>query len=146
MGFSITFYNYSGDKNKINKQLSSGTAFSCMPYDSVDIMNPSVILDYNSALESVNYAEFDSKYYFIDSIERMTGGKMMIRLHVDVLKTYAAQILALPAIADRTESESAQNAYLPDMLTRKYAYTRNISALGGSFSYNGDNMILVTVG
>lgn len=148
---TVTLYNYTGDNRTLSKVLSGGTAFvDCVARDSFDFRNP--IFNLQGAISpSYNYmtvADGGKTWYYFARINNTRDDLSTIIGTPDVLKQYDAQIRALPGIAARTENENNQNAYLPDGVTRKYAYTKNISAMGtnGSFTFAGDNMILVTVG
>lgn len=112
MAFTVDFYNNGEDPRKINKSLGTFIATaSCSPTGSVSSMKPVLICDYNGNLEGANYCTFGGKNYFIRNIEKETGGKIIIQCEVDVLATYASQIVDLPAIAKRSGTTDDFNVF-----------------------------------
>jgi len=62
----------------------------------------------NLDLSRYTYAAFANKYYFVEKIECLDGKRFQITLHIDVLMTYYAMILA----STGTVTESENNKYL----------------------------------
>ena len=78
------------------------------------IINPVLILQYNEQLFSSNYVYIPawSRYYFIDDIRVLTGGRVEVSLSVDVLESFKDSILELNVILSDTE-QTGLNNYLP---------------------------------
>lgn len=90
---SINGYFYKYDTNTISDIIFIFEVYS----------NPS-----NLDLSSYTYASFANKYYFVEKIECLDGKRMKVTLHIDVLMTYSAMILA----STGTVTESENNKYL----------------------------------
>lgn len=110
----VTLYKISDAPNKIRKTL--GTAVLSLEgtlKENCSIMDP-VIMVYNSGFINANYAYIQAfgRYYHINDIVSVKNDLWEIRLHVDVLFTYAAGILAAPCIV--AKSSSNFNLYLND--------------------------------
>ena len=104
------------DTRKINKTVNQVTELlpCAVTEDSNSILNPRLLLKWNESYIGANYAyipEFQ-RYYFIDDISLNTGGNCVVSLSVDVLYTYAAQIMQLKVTAAR--SSNKYNRYLND--------------------------------
>ena len=91
------------DPRKLTKTITwitngQGTTqdFSCVPTADCDIINPTIVLAYDSNIVDKNYAEISDwgRKYFINDIQMLTGGRMMLVLSVDVLSTYDTSIRA----------------------------------------------------
>ena len=108
----ITFYRYNGDRNVINKNLTDGLTSSGEMFNTVNVLNPTVIL--RGSDFDYNYCHIPDlkRYYFIDNVT-VTSGKITLELVADPLKTYESEILSATATA--TESDT------PD----KYVSTRD---------------------
>lgn len=112
----IQLLSISDDTRKINKTVNQITALlpCAVTEDSNSILNPKMLLKWNSDYIGANYAyipEFQ-RYYFIDDISLNTGGNCVVSLSVDVLYTYSAQILQMTVTAAR--SSNKYNRYLND--------------------------------
>ena len=120
----VTFYKTTSPKNALNKTLTDVTTKACTLKMSKDICNPSFIVGYDSSLLSRSYAYISDwgRYYFIESIEVTPGQEMLIKLHVDVLTTYATEIKACKARI--TRSQSNFDKYIPDSMIINKAQTK----------------------
>mgnify|MGYP001099171439 CR=1 FL=1 len=69
------------------------------------IINPVLILQYNEQLFASNYVYIPawSRYYFIDDVRVLTGGRVEVSLSVDVLESFKDSILELDVILSDTE-------------------------------------------
>lgn len=96
---TIKLYKYYGDNRKINKSLELiKTISSATVVESMDIIDPVIILELDSTFDSVisfNYIYIQDlkRYYYVNNIEIMNNGFLKIQCHVDVLKTYSKDIL-----------------------------------------------------
>lgn len=145
---TVNWYVSTDNPKKINKSLGEPIATSpdIMPFEAVDLDSPKIILAYNSSLLNVNYAELDGRYYFVDEPILDTGNRMIFTMHPDLLMTYQSGILALPAIADRTQVANNQfSSYLVDTEQRVYTFKTICTRLMHTFQY-GSDYILITAG
>ena len=90
----ILFYNNSQDKATINKTLNGATSLSGLFIQPFNIINPVIVIRSNTPV-TFNYCFVPSlnRYYFVESITVQTANTYQISLSVDVLQTYAQEIL-----------------------------------------------------
>lgn len=114
---NLTLYYNSSERKVIGKSLQSvGTVTGILKGDA-SIMNPVFILESNNSyLSGVNYLYWQEggRYYYIDDIQMLTGGRMAFYCSVDVLQTFRNEIKAQTAIIDKQESPMQTNLYLND--------------------------------
>lgn len=98
------------DRKKINKTPGNvGGAFSCTLKENTSLLKPTMIVSKAALAEnwaSANYAyipDFAGRYYFIDDVEALTGGRLAFHLSVDVLKSYAATLMGTAFMIARSE-------------------------------------------
>ena len=114
MSLQIQIGTTSEDPRCLTKNPTLGNSISCDVYEGCSVLNPRLILEYSSDYTSFNYLKIPSwnRYYFIDGIDLMPGGKAIIRAHCDVLYTYSSSIKNLEANIVR--QENLQEYKLPD--------------------------------
>lgn len=144
---NLTLYYNSSERKVIGKSLQNlGNVAGILKGDA-SITSPVFILQSNNNyLSGVNYLYWQEtgRYYYIDDIELMTGGRMVFYCSVDVLQSFATQIKAQTAIIDKQESEN--NMYFNDGSFRKDSrefYT--VRSFPNGFNDNGE-YILITAG
>lgn len=134
---TVTFYQLSINPIVLNKSLGTGTDKSCVVKDNLDVLNPTFELDFDASILSKNYMYVSDlgRYYFITSIE-IINHVIIVRGHVDVLKTYNSQIRSGKCTATRSNKK---NLTIPDTMvislpTEKIQY-RKVSGeiTGGTY-------------
>ena len=114
---NLTLYYNSSERKVIGKSLQNlGNVAGILKGDA-SITSPVFILQSNNNyLSGVNYLYWQEtgRYYYIDDIELMTGGRMVFYCSVDVLESFKTQIKAQTAIVDKQESINETNLYLND--------------------------------
>lgn len=77
------------------------------------IINPVLILKYNEKIFESNYIYIPTwkRFYFIDDVRVMTGGRIEVSLSVDPLESFKDDILELYVILGDTEATGV-NKYL----------------------------------
>ena len=143
---NITLYNYAGDPKKISKSLSGGTVLTGALREPSNIINPSILIELNN-VDNINYAYIPAfqRYYFVTEKESVRTGLFRITMHVDVLNSYASEILGLRAVAERTEETAKQSPYIADKEQRTFAYRQVQTAYMGDLS-SSSLYVLVTAG
>lgn len=147
---TITMYNYSGENNVVSKDLGTGVPISATFRGDTDVLNPEFLIESGTPV-SYNYCyipEFN-RYYFITGVTAVRVGVYRVSCHVDVLKTYDADIRNLPAISARSAKPECQNAYLIDDMVKPYAPQTICTRLLDSnpFTYGAEpRYILITAG
>lgn len=114
MSFAIKIGNTSDPRNKVNKTFNSVFELEGTLKDSCDILNPTIQLRidpdislYIPELTSCNYMfihNFSNRYYYITDFKTLRNGLAEITGHVDVLKTYASEILSNTGLILRSQS------------------------------------------
>lgn len=104
----------SDDRKKINKHPANlGSALSCYLKEDTSIIKPTMIVSKDTLGEnwaSANYAyipDFGGRYYYIDDIEALTGSRLAFHMTVDVLKTYADQLMGTSFLVARSETNGS---------------------------------------
>lgn len=126
----VTFYNYAGANNVINKSLGAGTNIECNMQVATDQLQPHVRVTFNDTdvfnAFTYNYCIVSlgekSYPYFIDvnSIKNIGKGVWDVPMTLDLLELYKTDILDSTAIIER--SSSTYNMYLRDNLYQAYGY------------------------
>lgn len=142
---TITFYNYDGHPNTINKVLADPHEFSGSLRQTFDVLRPQLSISAPHR-PTYNYCYIPSlgRYYFVNEITYVGNKKYDLSLQVDVLKTYESEIMN--ATATVTESDTPQ----PYVSTRQSVYDRrpNFEQLDfpttGLFNDTG-SIVMVTI-
>ena len=106
MSFSISLQNNSSPINKIGKAISTITTVSGDLKNESDVIRPEILIECDSSILSANYMTIDTLHrkYFIEEIQSVRNNLWLVQAHVDVLDTYASQILANSAVVLRQEN------------------------------------------
>lgn len=155
---TLTFYKQAATPNRVDKSAyltEQGKIDNVVLLDTRDIITPVFILSTNPMVYNANYVfcDFTQRYYYIDNVDLMAGGRIAIHCRVDVLHTYRAEILGSVAWVDRSDrTTDATDDY--DMLHNDYPFRQDYMILGKStadsiFALNpssdsGINMVLLT--
>ena len=97
------------DRKKINKSPAVIGTAACTLKENTSLFNPTMIVSKNSLdyrWAKANYAyigDFGGRYYFIDNIEALTGGRLAFHMTVDVLKTYSGALMGTAFMIARSE-------------------------------------------
>lgn len=131
-------------------------AYKCDAYSPCDILNPTIILKYDSSILSHNYAEipiFGNRKYFIKDKSVEPGKLMYLTLAVDALETYAEGIKKSPGIITRASylnhpTDVVDNQY--PILTDKRilmnaVFTDSRGAMVSHFDSNRSSCILTVI-
>lgn len=118
---TISFYASSDDPKKLDKAM--GTAIASPNVintdDTISLLNPSFLVVSNNAYFTathVHCSALGNRYYFINNITLLTGGKMMVSCSIDVLKTYAAKIKQSQCIVTRSAKYDYPTLYIDTQL------------------------------
>lgn len=115
--FYVNLYSCTADPRERDKSSSLTTIGSVpiSPTAILDIMQPTIIIDYSPGLISANYAYIPDfgKYYFLDPPKIQTGKRIIYTAKVDVLMTLSSQLLDVEATVIRSESIGAPTP-IPD--------------------------------
>ena len=131
-------------------------AYKCDAYSPCDILNPTIILKYDSGILSYNYAEiptFGNRKYFIKDKSVEPGKLMYLTLAVDPLETYAEGIKKSPGIITRASylehpTDVIDNQYpiLTDKrILRNIVFTNSGGGMVSHFDANSSSCILTVI-
>lgn len=148
---TISFYASSDDPKKLDKTM--GTAIASPNVintdDTISLLNPSFLVVSNSAYFTATHvycSALGGRYYFINNITLLTGGKMMVSCSIDVLKTYAAQIKQSQCIVTRSAKYDYPTLYIDSQLPvapNKIVLDGDIFS-GAMFNTNATQSFLLT--
>ena len=137
--------------NSIDKKIDSESLFeNCKLLETTNVINPSVIIGGFTKMEDVsgyNYcyiAQF-KRFYFISEIKNLTGGRVQIDMHVDVLKTYKASILDSQQLIIAENDKGKMYLSNREWVTDERTYTRCYNFDGNHFGTENDSFVLVCV-
>lgn len=107
----VKFLKNKSEYNTINKDTELIVEKTIALKSECDIVNPYLILKFDDNLSLSNYAYIPQfkRYYFITSIEILTKNLVGISMHVDVLESFKADVLA--GTVHITESSNNDNYY-----------------------------------
>lgn len=114
---TVTFYKVTDDPKKIDKDTSvtigQTAAHTLDPTAMVDLLNPTIVIDYDSQFLNANYCYIDTfdRYYWC-SFGVNTAGRTLVECKIDYLKSFAESIKACEATIVRAELSSP--TYVPD--------------------------------
>lgn len=144
---NLTLYYNASERKVIGKSLRTlGTVKGVLKGDA-SITSPTFVVEANSSyFNGVNYLYWEetNRYYYIDDIQALTGGRMLFVCSVDVLESFKTQIKQQTAILDKQQTLS--NMYYNDGSFKKDTrefYT--IKSFSNGFNDNGE-YILITAG
>lgn len=72
------------------------------PFERLDDLTGTLILEYDPEIEACNYAEFEGMKYFITGKARDIGSRLVLTLKLDALSTYWEKIMKCEAIVRTT--------------------------------------------
>lgn len=91
----VIFYSCATPPNYIYKVLENGVTVQCKMHDDCELRDPEILVSNAIDVLKYNYAHIPeiARFYFIESFERVAKGVIKVKLHIDVLRTYAKNIL-----------------------------------------------------
>ena len=142
MAFTIQLYHNNSEPERIGKSLSATQSFTGSLKDQTSIINPSILVK-SAGVPQGNYARIDAfgRYYFITDIVSVRNELWEIKMHVDVLQTYASQIKAGEEMVSRQELN--YNNYIQDnQAPLSSDVKQNIHKFGKAFD-TGSYMLVI---
>ena len=117
---SIVLQRNNSENNKIDKNITNLYTLNGVLRSDCSIIDPIIVFDTSSIqnfdVRTINYCTISAfgRSYYIRNIESVRTNLWRIQCHVDVLKSFSAQIKANKAIVKRAESGNAYNLYIND--------------------------------
>ena len=123
MAFEIQCFWNKSDNNVVNKQLTPVINLTGTLRNESEVVNPTILMEIDDP-NKFNYLYIAAfkRYYYITDRNSVRNGLVEVSAHCDVLMTYKAQFLALPAVISRNTHD--YNVYLPDDQFSAMAYER----------------------
>lgn len=111
---TVELYKNLSENEVIGKSKTLVYSTECEIKAESSVINPILILRYNEQIFGTNYVYIPAwgRYYFIDDISVMPGGRVEVAMAVDVLESFKDSILELNVILSDTEQTGVNN-YLP---------------------------------
>lgn len=141
----LTLYQYTGQKNVVNKSLPVGIDCLGVLRSATDVINPTIIIRVKTLVKA-NYAylpEF-GRYYFVDNIRYIPGDKAEINLSVDVLKSYENEIMSATATVRETDNPDKYASNRETVYNRKPKFEKVEFPNKNLFDETG-SIIMVTI-
>lgn len=121
----VYFYNYTGERNRLDKTLEGETKISLNFNDEFDKIYPKIKITSSEPFK-FNYCYFPNldRYYFIDKVVERRNGYFELSLTLDVLMTFKDAILNLyGTVTQRTQFNFMSGSDIPvDVRTRIDSY------------------------
>ena len=143
----VEIYKNLSENSVIGKNKTLVYETECEIKGESSIINPVLSLQYNEQVFASNYVYIPAwgRYYFIDDVRVMTGGRVEVSLSVDVLESFKVPILELNVILSDTE-QTGLNNYLPsESFVVNCKHKTDIINFSNGLSDNGE-FILITAG
>ena len=149
---NITLYKTKSANNVINKKLVSekNLGNSCLLVDNTSVTSPTVIVGGIKSLDTItdyNYAYIPQchRYYYINDIIALSGGRVKLVLTVDVLKSYASDILNSTQLVIRQKNQGKMYLANADWTLDGRTYLRSQYFNENHFDTQNDTFVLITV-
>ena len=131
----LTFYKQSATPGRVDKTnflTPVGTVQGVRLNENTDLMNPTFVLKTNPVVYNANYLYADTmgRYYYINRVTAMSGGRMSIDCKIDVLHTYRAEILGSSAWVDVASATDETTPPAYDMLHNDFPFRQDYDVLG----------------
>ena len=148
---NVILYNNKSDKRNLNKNLSEIKTVSATAKGEINIISPTLILDYFSTDFNYCYISDFNRYYFVNSITLLSGHRLQLDLSIDVLMTYKEEIKNLRVNVLRYENieptflTDSRIPLFSDTTQKVIEFPENIFNLE-SPSENSKNFLLTVAG
>ena len=135
----LTFYKQSATPDRVDKTnflTPVGTVQGVRLNENTDLMGPAFILKTNPVVYNANYLYADTmgRYYYIDRVTALSGGRISIDCKIDVLHTYRAEILGSSAWVDVATATDDATPPAYDMLHNDFPFRQDYDVLGVNLS------------
>ena len=109
---NIQLCSNTSEKNKINKNITSGIILSGSLRNESNVVNPSITINIdNPTVYNYAYIPEFNRYYFITNYISLRTGMWQINLKSDVLMSFKDSILSSEVLINKTET-TGKNNYL----------------------------------
>ena len=139
----LKFYKQAATSNRVDKSdylTVVGTLSNVVLKDDTNLMSPTFILKTSEVVYNSNYVycSFTHRYYYINNIDALSGGRLAIHCSIDVLYTYKDEILNSSAWIERSDTTTDMSDDY-DMLHNDYPFRQDYETRGIDFA-EGDGV------
>ena len=152
LDMNITLYKTKSANNVVNKKLVSekNLGNSCIFADDTSVTSPTVIIGGITSLDTIsdyNYAYIAQchRYYYINDIIALSGGRVKLLLSVDVLMSYKQDILNSTQLVTRQKNKGKMYLADAEWTVDGRTYLRSQYFNENHFSPQNDSFVLITV-
>ena len=148
---TVTLYKNTSDKRNLNKTIVTIKSVSATAKGEINMISPTLILEYFSTDFNYCYISDFNRYYFVNSITLLTGQRIQINLSVDVLMSYKDKIKNLTVNVLRYENieptflTDSRIPLFSDTLQKVIEFPENIFNLENP-GENSKNFLLTVAG
>ena len=118
---TVILYKNTSDKRNLTKVISEIKSVSATAKGEINIISPTLILEYFSTDFNYCYISDFNRYYFVNSITLLSAHRVQINLTVDVLMSYKEEIKNLTVNVLRYEK--SEPTFLTDNRIPLYSDT-----------------------
>lgn len=139
----LNLYNYNGKPNVINKTLQNEIILNGLFYNNFDIYTPEITIRQPININVFNYAFlplFNRFYFVVDTIIE-NNTKTVLKLKLDVLKTYAPELLT--ATGTVTQKENANN-FISDK-RKIYDIRPKFDKIPFNYTFEKGDIVMITL-
>ena len=133
----LTFYKQAATPNRVDKSdylTVVGTLSNVVLKNDTNLMSPTFILKTSEVVYNSNYVycSFTHRYYYINNIDALSGGRLAIHCSIDVLYTYKDEILNSSAWIERSDTTTDMSDDY-EMLHNDYPFRQDYETRGIDF-------------
>lgn len=143
MAITLQLLQTSSDNRALHKRWNGLKAVTCTVKEPCELSNPVFVLAFDNLAFNSNYCYCENfgRYYYINERVLISGSRIELRCHVDVLQTYADTISGLTVTVTRQENVGIN--HIPDSLLPldPIKQTRCIDLGGNIFNLTGANSL-----
>ncbi len=134
----LRFFKQAATPNRVDKSgylTEMGSIDNVIIKEPRNMARPTFILATNPLVYNSNYlyCSFTSRYYYIDRVDVLTGGRIAINCNIDAMYTYRNEILNSSGWVVRSDSTN-DNSDNYDMLHNDYPFRVDCDTLGIDFT------------
>ena len=152
LNMNITLFKTKSANNVINKKLVSekNLGNNCILADNTSVTSPVVIIGGIKSLDTIsdyNYAYIPQchRYYYINDIIALSGGRVKLILSVDVLMSFKTDILNSTQLVTRQKNKGKMYLANADWTVDGRTYLRSQYFSENHFAPQNDSFVLITV-
>ena len=139
----LNLFNYNGKPNVINKTLQNEIILNGLFYNNFDIYTPEIAIRQPININVFNYAFLPifNRFYFVVDTFIESNTKTVLKLKLDVLKSYANELLT--ATGTVTQKENA-NKFISDR-RKIYDIRPKFDKITFDYTFKKGDIIMITL-